>query len=314
MLSACASTSTTTQPKPQSGYVRVIGTGKNFEEARLDGFQLAVEMAVGAIVVTEKQANNNKLLRDQILKHSAGYVDDFKIIEQSGSNIRYTIVMDVRVKNSQIADVILSTGDKKGILDSSRIYAQYDTYNKERNDAERLIDNLINSYPKQAFNYKVNSTSIKLNTNRDMVIEIVSTITWNDVWVNALIENLDRVKDESKTTFRKISVVRKSKSAFSFSDDVTILYVNDETIYKKVFEGIFTTLYPVIEVMDKNNNWIIRGCGDYPNFKSIGQYVFTGTAEYVIPKNSQTFENMKNMDHVNVFLTKDRNTCYNNKL
>ena len=114
VLSACANTPTNNQPKVENGYYRVLGTGKNFEEARLNGFQLAVEMAVGSIVVTEKQVTNNILIRDQIVRHSSGYVDDFKIIEQSGSNLRYTVVMDVKVKSSQIAEVILGSNYKNG--------------------------------------------------------------------------------------------------------------------------------------------------------------------------------------------------------
>ena len=309
ILSACASTPSK-EPKVTNGYVRVIGTGKTVEEARLNGFQLAVEIAVGAIVVTEKQATNNTLVRDQILKHSSGYVDDFKIIEQSGTSLRYTIVMDVKVRNSQIADVILSTSDKRGVLDSSRIYAQYDTFNKERNDAERLIDNLLNSYPKSAFNSVVKSTKIKLNNDRDMIIEITAELTWNPVWVDSLVENLNRVSDDSKTTFRKIEVVRKPKSSFGIFNENTVLFINDEKIYKKTFETVFTTLFPVVEVVDKYGNSIIRGCGDYPNFRAIGAVEhFTANASYTIPKNSKTFFDLKEMDHVNAYMTSNRNVC-----
>lgn len=310
VLSACASTPPDNKPKVANGYVRVLGTGKTVEEARLNGFQLAVEIAVGAIVVTEKQSTNNILVRDQILKHSSGYVDDFKIIEQSGTNLRYTIVMDVKVRSSQIADVILSTSDKRGKLDSSKIYAQYDSFNKERNDAEKLIDNLLNSYPRSAFNTKVESTKIKLNNDRDMVIEISAVFTWNQVWIDSLVENLNRVGDDNKTTFRKISIVRKPKSSFGIFDNTVDLPINDEKIYKKTFDTVYITLYPVVEVVDKYGNSIIRGCGNYPNFKSMGGLdTYTANTAYTIPKNSKTFFDLKEMDHVNAYMTMNRDVC-----
>lgn len=307
MLSACASTPSNNQlPKVDSGYVRVIGTGKNLEEARLNGFQLAVEIAVGAIVITEKQATNNVLVRDQILKHSSGYVDDFKIIEQSGTSLRYTVVMDVKVRNSQIADVILSTSNKTGVLNSARIYAQYDTINKERDDAEKLIGNLLNSYPKSAFTSNVKYTNIKLNSNRDMVIEISSTLTWNPIWINSFIENLNRVSDKNKNG-RKIEVLRKPKSSM-FNDGV-VFRIDDDQIYNKIFTAIFVPLYPIVEVVDNYGNSIIRGCGYYSEFDSIGQHNYEGVAEYVIPKGSKTFDDLKNMHHVNVYMTPSRDVC-----
>jgi hypothetical protein len=279
------------------------------EEARLNGFQLAVEMAVGAVVISEKQATNNILVRDQIMKHSGGYVDDFKIIEQSGTSLRYTIVMDVKVRSSQIADVLLNTGTKKGTLDSARIYAQYESYNKERNDAEKVINNLLTGYPRNAFNTTIKSTKIRINNDRNMVVDISAEVTWNNKWVNSLVENLSRVSDKDKTTSNKISVVRKP-SQFSIFDEKLQLYINDDIIYRKTSNTIFTQLFTIVEVVDAYGDAIIRGCGDYSGFDAIGEVAtFTTNASYTIPKNSRTFENMKNMDHVNVYVDSTRAAC-----
>lgn len=312
VLSACASTSTPTkEPSVSNGYVRVLGTGKTPEEARLNGFQLAVEIAVGAIVVTEKQATSDVLVRDQILKHSAGYIDDFKVIDSSRTSFGHTVTMDVKVKSSQIANVILTTGDKKNQLDSSRIYAQYNSYTKERDDAEKLINNLLDGFPRRAFDSKIKSTKITIDKNRDMVLSISVDFTWNNAWVNSLSENLARVKDETKTTDRKISIVRLSSSTFSLSDNITDLYINDEKIFKNVSEKIFTKLYTVIEVVDSNGRFIIRGCGyNYPNFNKIRTtHTQTFIGDYTIPKNSVTFANMQRMDHVNAYMTSNGDVC-----
>lgn len=214
--------------------------------------------------------------------------------------------MDVKVRNSQIADVILSTSNKTGVLNSARIYAQYDTINKERDDAEKLIGNLLNSYPKSAFTSNVKYTNIKLNSNRDMVIEISSTLTWNPIWINSFIENLNRVSDKNKNG-RKIEVLRKPKSSM-FNDGV-VFRIDDDQIYNKIFTAIYVPLYPIVEVVDNYGNSIIRGCGYYSEFDSIGQHNYEGIAEYVIPKGSKTFNDLKNMHHVNVYMTTSRDVC-----
>lgn len=313
-ISACANTPTSISnnlPEPENGYYRVMGTGKNFEEARLDGFKLAVEKAVGSIVVTEKLANNNILIRDQIVLHSSGYVDDFKIIERSGSNISYRVIMDVKVKSSQIANIILGTTNKAGRVDSNRVYGQYDSINQERKEAESLINNLLDSFPRKSFKIDIKPMRVKLDDNRDMLIEIDSTISWNEAWLNNLIETFNRVKDNDKTTRRKIDVV-KNPSDFDIFNNKTTLYINDEQIFRKAFDTLFITLYPVIEIVDKNGNWIIRGCASYPNYGAIGDVKPTHAgARYTIPKNSQTFENLKQMDHVNIYMTTNYNVCKN---
>lgn len=310
VLSACANTPTSNQPKVENGYYRVLGTGKNFEEARLNGFQLAVEMAVGSIVVTEKQATNNILVRDQIVKHSSGYVDDFKIIEQGGSNLRYTIVMDVKVKSSQIANIILGVSTKDGKIDSNRIYGQYDSINQERKEAEKLIDNLLDSFPNKSFKYDVKPVQVKLNQNRDMVVNIVVFVSWNEMWLDNFIENFNRVNDGNKTSNKTIDVV-KSPNSLGVLNNKTTLYINDDKIYYKARDTVFKPIYPVVELVDKHGAWIIRGCGNYARYDALGDVKpFKVEANYIVPKNSDTFENLKHMDRVNVYMTTNyEKTC-----
>jgi hypothetical protein len=299
-----------------TGYARVLGTGRTFEEAKLNGFQLAVEIAVGAVVVTEKKSINNTLVRDQVVKHSSGYVDDFKIIDQSQTNSGYALTMDVKVKSSKIAEVILNTGDKgNGAFDTQRILAQYNTYAKERNDAERLIDNLLDSYPKNAFVVKKNPTKIVMNNNRDMVLNVPYVLKWNDVWVDSFLETVGRVSDPKENNINSISVIHKRKKPSLLSDyEEVVLHIDDQTIYKNVFEKVWTTLYPVLTLEDANNKVMYVECSyKFPNFTSLpGNRYYESSFDITIAKGSNLFNNFNKVDHVNITMSSNRDMCNNN--
>lgn len=323
IISALTSTPTLSQPSKdipsdsKTGYARVLGTGKTFEEAKLNGFQLAVELAVGAVVVTEKKAVNNSLVRDRVLKHSSGYVDDFRIIDQSQTSNGYSITMDVKVKSSKIAEVILNTGDKDpGTLDAQKIIAQYNSYSKERMDAERLIDNLLDSYPKNSFIIQKSPTKLVVNNERDMILHVPYSLKWSDAWVESFLETVGRVSDSNPSDTQTLSVIhRKRKPGLIYDYEEVILHVPDTAIYKKIYSKIWTSIHIVITLEDVNNKVLYVQCNyKFPTFTSIPTNVksYDGVAEIPIYKDSFLFRNFAKVDHTTVTVTTNIQHCDNN--
>lgn len=322
LLTACASTTVTPPLKDfpkdsKDGYARVLGTGKTFEEAKLNGFQLAVELAVGSVVVTEKKATNNLIVRDQILKHSSGYIDDFKIIDQSVTSTGYLITMDIKVKSSRIAEVILNTGEKQiGVFDSPLIMDQYNSYINERKDAERLIDNLLNVYPKNSFIITKSPSKIGVNIDRDMVLSMPYTIKWSDAWIESFLETVGRVSDPNKSETQTISVIHKKlKPGIIYDYEQLELHIADYKIYKKVNDTISSKIYIVITLEDINNRVLHVVCNhNFPMFDAIPGNVpwYKGTAEITINKGSDLFNNFKKVDHVSVTPSVNYKMCDNN--
>jgi hypothetical protein len=65
---------------PFANALQVSGEGATLEEAKLNAFRTAIEFAAGSVVVSERESHNYKLVRNEILVYSAGYVTDYKII------------------------------------------------------------------------------------------------------------------------------------------------------------------------------------------------------------------------------------------
>lgn len=88
----CATEKATTKKKPNSdvtpsaastkegGYtVTVTGYGNQEPEARRDAIKQAVEHVVGVYVVSEQITKNDKIIKDEILSQSNGFVSDFSV-------------------------------------------------------------------------------------------------------------------------------------------------------------------------------------------------------------------------------------------
>ena len=71
-----------TKDSKQSYYARVQGQGDTQEQARTNGFRVAVEQAIGPLILSESVSAGARLQRDQIITYSSGMIDRFNIVEQ----------------------------------------------------------------------------------------------------------------------------------------------------------------------------------------------------------------------------------------
>lgn len=195
LLTACAS-----KPMKTSGSIegketiRVVGSGKDFNEAKRNGFRSAIEIAVGSVMVTERELVNNKIKRDEIVEHSAGYVDDYKVINQTTSHSQVSVVMDVTVKNSVIATKLLNRSEPTNI-NGDRLSTQYQTYMSERQTGDQFLNTVLKDYPRKAFIVEQGKVDYVVNSNREAVFVIPYKVKWDYKYLTALNEALDKVKD-----------------------------------------------------------------------------------------------------------------------
>lgn len=79
------------------------GVGATAEDALKDSFRDAVERAVGVFVDAEQQAENDQLIRDQVLTHSNAYIENYRIVSQGkGENGLMTVKIVAKVKKGEL--------------------------------------------------------------------------------------------------------------------------------------------------------------------------------------------------------------------
>lgn len=171
----------------QVGPYRVTGVGKNFDAAKQNAFRQAIEKYAGVVVVSNSESLNDKLIKDEILNYSAGYIDNYKILHNYELDGEYTIIMDVWVSSSKISQRILSTTGNKSI-NGPLIAEKHRSFIESKQNGDKIFKTVFDSYPHNAFNIKIVKTDIGVDSSRNTFVNIAYQISWNKNWINSLYE------------------------------------------------------------------------------------------------------------------------------
>lgn len=177
-------------------YIRVSGEGSTVEQAKETAFRTAVQQRAGAIVLSERQANSGKLEKDNISLYSAGYVDDFKIIDinQNGSNIKITL--DVLVSDSKLLNQILNTGQTSQGINGERAGAALNTFVDKKEKGDRMLDMVLNTYPRNAYIVEQKPYTLSVDSYRNAVISVPYSLKWNYDYITAMNEAMTLLEDK----------------------------------------------------------------------------------------------------------------------
>jgi hypothetical protein len=178
--------------------VDVVSKGLSVEQARLEGFRTAVNQAVGSVVATQTQTQNQRLVRDEIINYSSGFVDRFEIMEQQDLGNRVRLKMRVWVAESRLSHRLLGQSYDSQQVPGGRIGAQVETLLEERLRGDQLIEAVMQDYPHRAFDVRVGKSSVKFDEYRQASIVTDVTIRWETRFVDAVRDTLRRTNDPAK--------------------------------------------------------------------------------------------------------------------
>jgi hypothetical protein len=184
----------------QQDYVQVdvVSEGATVEQARLIGFRAAVNQAVGSVVVTQTQTQNQRLVRDEIINYSSGFVDRFEILEQQDQGSQIQLKMRVWVAENRLAHRLLGQSYDSQQIPGGRIGAQVETMLEERRQGDRLIDAVMQDYPHRAFDVQVGKSRVKFDDYRRASIVTDVTIKWDHRFTEAVHITLRKTNDPAK--------------------------------------------------------------------------------------------------------------------
>jgi hypothetical protein len=189
--------------------VQVESTGSSLEEAKQRGFRSAVEQVVGVVVITDTESSGDQLVKDFIGSYSAGFVDDYQLLETQEVDNKYKIKMSVTVASSKIAQRMLNSGSKSMIVFGERLQAQIDSQLDQRARGDRLIAEVLSSYPYNAYVPEFSWRS-EISNTRNPSIVIRYDITMSKTWLDALDEALDLVAVDSSKCGKWTMMVAKA--------------------------------------------------------------------------------------------------------
>jgi len=225
--------------KQEYTQVDVVSESATVEQARMEGFRTAVNQAIGSVVASQTQSQNQRIVRDEIINYSSGFVDRFEILEQQDQGNRIRLKMRVWVAESRLAHRLLGQSYDSQHVPGGKIGAQIETLLDERQQGDRLIQAIMQDYPHRAFDVKVGRSTVKFDEYRRAIVVTDVTIRWESRFVDAVYDTLKRTNDPAKNAWvyqqalvaeptiqltavdSHGSVLHKECKAFTISPDAT---------------------------------------------------------------------------------------------
>lgn len=239
--------------KNDPGYIQVMGVGRNADEAKQNGFKNAIAMKVGSALLSENQVANNKLLKEELIDYSAGYIDSYTIIDTIVKPNNVVVIMQVVVRSSKLHERILNKGKDEKELDGPKLANQYLTYLNQSKDGDRVLGAVLNDYPKRAFKLTQSLHEFKLNSNRNAVLVVPFELRWSKPFLVSLHEVTKLLADGSYNSPNKL-VIGHSKYNF-----------NDYGRYEQVRQQLRSALQLQANLIDNNNRSVISECYMLPS-------------------------------------------------
>lgn len=242
-------------------YVQVKGSGRSIEEARENAFNLAIDKAVGSLVVKESSVSNQAVLRNNSFSYSSAYISDWKqVSKNTGATVE--LVLDVWVAGSNISQRIISQEKQAGSIDGDKIIAKLDSIEKEQHDGDKLLQTVLHDFPYRAYNVKLKPAEFEQLDNREIEMKIYFDVQWNDNYVSSLKEVFTRVGQSNQSNQSYIVKERPGKFG-RFTQ-----FFLDEKRYQLVYDELVLS-EPVVklQVFDKQQKDLLVKCYSYQNLR-----------------------------------------------
>lgn len=273
----------------------VVGIGNNFLDARYDAFRQAVEYRVNTVILSNRQHQNNQNILNEIIVHSSGYVDRFKIISTRNFSNRVEVQVEVEVSDSKIANRLLSPSDNTMVIDGERHAVQRQTFLDQLESGDKVLNSVLSDFPNKSFFLKTPYKPIfSLDNYGNSVVTIPYFMVWNYAYLRALHEAIDVVYDGPKGYLPNLSKgsrteiqLRGTMFGNVFTRQQWYIFSNSRRIdmIKKVFDNSRPALK--LTFYDDMNNILSEKCYDIDRRNGSPFYDFNTHTRVTIHGNDQ---------------------------
>lgn len=193
------------QTRQEVYYIEVAGDGATTEQARNNGFRLAVEQALGTLISSESETQQGRLVRDEIISYASGFVERFEIVGQQATAQGQRVTMRVWVRKSALSDRLLNRSQQAGKIDGAGASIQLQTLNQERETGDRLLATVLRDFPARAFDIGMDPVDV-IRQNRAAHLEVGYSIAWNQNYLRSLWTALEATSYRGRNVVSVITV------------------------------------------------------------------------------------------------------------
>jgi len=240
---------------PESGEVWVTGSGRTKQEAMDDGFRKAIEIVSGTVTLSEREIKKDTITKNEVFNYSAGYIKKYNILNIVENKSSTTIDMIVWVDSSKILNYKLNIGKTQENIDGNNLSAQFKSYINERSSATKLVDKVINDYPKRAFEITQGPYNISTDEYRDINIDVTMTVKWSRYYIASLKETLDIVSGNRQADVN-IEIFTENPNSMFF--DQSTYYITDYEMAENIVNRLYKNKMKINASIYNNNGKILQ--------------------------------------------------------
>ena len=237
LLVGCANT-----PPTKNSYVRATGVGNTYEEAKNNAFREAIEYHLGVVISSERETHNQKLVKNEILAYSSGYVDEYTIISQQNDFGKIQVTVDVKISLLRLSDRIIAHGKDSVSVDGPKHADQYNSFLEKKQDGDRLLASVLNDYPRRALTLSQGKYVIKVDAYRNLELSVPFEVTWNQHYITSLEDvikvladgNTDWVLGKQGWEYKSIGYTKVGKNEYRFNEQVYPRKIRNSIVMDKV--------------------------------------------------------------------------------
>lgn len=178
--------------------VSVQGAGATEQQAREQAFALAIDEALGSLVISQVDIENHEVKRNRLLKYNSGYIHSFRVKQRFVlPDGQIALELDVWVKKLALSDGLVAsatTVDRELAVQAS---AALQSMNRESQAGNELLAATVEDYPARALTPTVRRTDIAVTADRRARVVIDLAVRWNADYLATLHRVLEQTSQLS---------------------------------------------------------------------------------------------------------------------
>lgn len=167
--------------------VRVQGAGRTEQEARQQAFALAVEEALGSLIFSQTDVENQSLTRHRVLRYNSGYVHSFRLLDRmtlpSGE---VAVQMDVWVKHARLSEGLLAEGKTIDRSIAATAATALDTMGTESVNGTALLQAVLEDYPQRALDIVDVRNQLVWAADQRAAVNLRARVIWRPGYIDSL--------------------------------------------------------------------------------------------------------------------------------
>ena len=225
--------------------VVVTGQGQSYWEAREDCVRQALQQSLSQLVIADRRIEDDKIVRDSILSTMNGFVESFKVVNQSTDGSHVQIKAEVQISTSGIENFVLTSGKGSAKIDGNNLLANINRDDLVRISNSNILKRLFDGFPSRAFDVKVAKVSIdpqnrgvilvtvQVQANRQFIKNLKSGLIAISRPIGSnYIDSDDTNPSPNFVTFCFDSNIGDTKA--NFSSDCRVVSIDSTTLYQSI--------------------------------------------------------------------------------